>query len=207
MRGREAGTLDELRASAWLAEQARAAGLEPGGDDGTYFQFWPLRRSVTSAHSTLTIDGAPVALGTDAVVTFPTDGLKDKIREFSRQPLADLECFSATLDLTEALSDTATEERRARAWATADLETLESLPPLPNPYVPCAMAVLSSEVAKEIIPTDIREQLYSSWMEAAVKSLSANETTLAIVPLGKLTRKGGYLERLRARGYQIEAPK
>jgi hypothetical protein len=40
-----------------------------------------------------------------------------------------------------------------------------------------------------------------------VKSLSANETTLAIVPLGKLTRKGGYLERLRARGYQIEAPK
>jgi hypothetical protein len=43
MRGREAGTLDELRASAWLAERARAAGLEPAGEDGTYFQFWPTR--------------------------------------------------------------------------------------------------------------------------------------------------------------------
>jgi hypothetical protein len=138
---------------------------------------------------------------------FHTRDLKSKIKEFSRESLADTECFAATLDLTEALSDTVTESRRAHAWATADLETLESLPPLPNPYVPCAMAVLSSEVAREIIPTDIREQLYSSWMEAAVKSLSANETTLAIVPLGKLTRKGGYLERLRARGYQIEAPK
>lgn len=138
---------------------------------------------------------------------FHTRDLKTKIKEFSRESLADTECFAATLDLTEALSDTVTEARRARAWATADLATLESLPPLPNPYVPCAMAVLSSEVAKEIIPTDIREQLYASWMAAAVKSVSANETTLAIVPLGKLTRKGGYLERLSARGYLIEAPK
>ncbi|HEX6397602.1 MAG TPA: hypothetical protein VFZ95_09275, partial [Steroidobacteraceae bacterium] len=63
-----------------------------------------------------------------------------------------------------------------------------------------------SEVAREIIPTDIREQLYASWMSAAAKSLASNETTLAIVPLAKLTREGGYLERLRARGYAIDAP-
>jgi hypothetical protein len=44
-------------------------------------------------------------------------------------------------------------------------------------------------------------------MDAAAKSLGANQTTLAIVPLAKLTRAGGYLERLRARGYSIEAPK
>ena len=36
-RGREAGTLDELRASMWLAEKARQAGLVPAGDDGTFF--------------------------------------------------------------------------------------------------------------------------------------------------------------------------
>ena len=34
-RGREAGTLDELKAAAWLADKARAAGLRPAGDDGT----------------------------------------------------------------------------------------------------------------------------------------------------------------------------
>ena len=139
--------------------------------------------------------------------TFPTEGLKDKIKDFSRQPLADVECFSTTLDLTQALSDTATEEQRARAWATADLATLQSLPPLPNPFLPCAMALLTTDFARQIVPADIREQVYVLWIDAAGKSLAANQTTLAIVPLAKLTREGGYLERLRAKGYLIEAPK
>ena len=139
--------------------------------------------------------------------TFHTRDLKSKLKEFSREALADTECFAATLDLTEALSDRATESRRAQAWATADLATLESLPPLPNPYLPCAMAVLSSEVAKEIIPTDIREQLYALWTAAAVKSLTVNQTTLAVVPLTKLLRDDGYLARLRDAGFTIEPPK
>jgi hypothetical protein len=139
--------------------------------------------------------------------TFHTRDLKAKIKEFSRESLPDTECFATTLDLVEALSDTVTEGRRARAWATADLATLDSLRPLPNPYVPCALAALGSDVAREIIPADIREQLYASWMAAAEKSLAANETTLAIVPLAKLTREGGYLERLRARGFSVDAPK
>ena len=37
MRGREAGTIDEMTASAWVAERAREAGLQPAGDNGTYF--------------------------------------------------------------------------------------------------------------------------------------------------------------------------
>jgi hypothetical protein len=138
--------------------------------------------------------------------TFHTRDLKAKIKEFSRESLADTECFAVTLDLTEALSDGATQARRAHAWATADLATLESLPPLPNPYVPCAMAVLGSQVARELIPADIREKLYASWMDAAQRALTAHETTLAIVPLAKLTREGGYLSRLRAQGYEIKAP-
>jgi len=138
---------------------------------------------------------------------FKADDLKATIKEFSRESLADMECFATTLQLTEALSDTATEARRARAWATADLETLNALPPLPNPNLPCAMAVMGSQVVKDKIPADIREQLHAKWVETAEKSLATNQTTFAIVPLGKLTRAGGYLERLRARGYVIEAPK
>ena len=41
MRGREAGTIDELRASVWLAERGREAGMEPAGLDATFFQFFP----------------------------------------------------------------------------------------------------------------------------------------------------------------------
>src|SRR5262245_27353121 len=41
-RGREAGTLDEMAASVWVAERAREIGLQPAGDNGTYFQFFPI---------------------------------------------------------------------------------------------------------------------------------------------------------------------
>ncbi|MFI5311176.1 MAG: M28 family peptidase, partial [Gemmatimonadales bacterium] len=51
MRGREAGTLDEMRASGWIAEQLRAIGVQPAGEDGTYFQWWNMRRSRLSAQS------------------------------------------------------------------------------------------------------------------------------------------------------------
>src|SRR5215208_555514 len=78
MRGREAGTLDELRASAWLAERARAAGLEPAGEDGTYFQFWPMRRTRLAPGSTVAIGGARVPLAREtatgeAVFLSPVD--------------------------------------------------------------------------------------------------------------------------------------
>lgn len=68
MRGREAGTIDELRASMWLAEQARAAGLEPAGEDGTYFQFFPLRRATQSANSRIELGGEALALWLDVAV-------------------------------------------------------------------------------------------------------------------------------------------
>ena len=136
-----------------------------------------------------------------------TRDIKTRLKEFSKESLADTECFATTLDFVVALADTQTEARRARAWATADLETLQSLPPLPNAYVPCITAVLGSQFAREIVPADIREQIYAAWIEAAEKSLAANETTLAVVPLAKLMRADGYLERLRAKGYTIEAPR
>jgi hypothetical protein len=71
MRGREAGTLDEMRASMWVAKAAREAGLEPAGDDGTYFQFWPMRRVRLSDASQITIGGRPLTLWRDVVVTTP----------------------------------------------------------------------------------------------------------------------------------------
>jgi hypothetical protein len=77
MRGREAGTLDELRASAWVADRARDAGLLPGGDDGTYFQFWPMRRTRTAANSHAALDGVPLELWRDAAVVAPVDASVD----------------------------------------------------------------------------------------------------------------------------------
>ena len=67
MRGREGGTLDEMAASVWLAERAREAGLQPAGDNGTYFQFFPLERFRVSASSQVTLGGKPLRMGRDVV--------------------------------------------------------------------------------------------------------------------------------------------
>ena len=66
-RGREGGTIDELTASAWIAERARAAGMQPAGDNGTYLQFFPLERFRVSASSSVTLAGKALRLGRDVV--------------------------------------------------------------------------------------------------------------------------------------------
>src|SRR5690349_20004571 len=77
MRGREAGTPDELNASMWLADKAREAGLQPAGENGTSFQFWPIERQRVSASSPVSLGGKPLHMGidafTDAVVQATVD--------------------------------------------------------------------------------------------------------------------------------------
>ena len=66
MRGREAGTLDEMHASMWLAEEMRKIGLVPRGEDGSWFQWWNMRRTrISSVSSSVVISGRPMALWTD----------------------------------------------------------------------------------------------------------------------------------------------
>jgi hypothetical protein len=77
MRGREAGTIDELRASGWVAERAREAGLEPAGEDGTYFQWFTLRRTRQSTTSSFAIDGVPLAIWRDVSVLGLSDASID----------------------------------------------------------------------------------------------------------------------------------
>jgi hypothetical protein len=67
MRGREGGTLDEMAASAWVAERARQAGMLPAGDNGTYFQFFPLERLRVSPGSSVTLNGKVLRMGRDVV--------------------------------------------------------------------------------------------------------------------------------------------
>ena len=66
LRGREAGTLDEMRASIWTAEQLRKIGLEPMGEEGTFFQWFNMRRTrLSTIASSVRIGGKPFALWTD----------------------------------------------------------------------------------------------------------------------------------------------
>src|SRR6185437_3773812 len=67
LRGREAGTPDAIRATAYIERQVRMLGLKPAGDHGTYFQYMPVTaRRVTSA-STITVGGTTFHAGRDFV--------------------------------------------------------------------------------------------------------------------------------------------
>jgi hypothetical protein len=76
-RGREGGTLDELRASGWLADRMREAGLEPAGEAGTFYQWVPMRRYRQSDASTIMVGNTPVKLFIDAAVIAPVDAVVD----------------------------------------------------------------------------------------------------------------------------------
>ena len=68
MRGREAGTVDEMRASVWVAEQLRGMGVKPAGQDGSYFQWWNmLVTRVSTISSSATIAGTPLVMWKDVV--------------------------------------------------------------------------------------------------------------------------------------------
>jgi hypothetical protein len=136
-----------------------------------------------------------------------TKNIKAKIKEFAREPLADTECFTTTLDLVEAISEREAMAARATAWATGDLDGLLGAPPLPNPNIACETAIMSSQITQELIPSDIRTQLKQLWFEAAEKSLAANRSTFAFLSMQELTSPQGQLAAFRAKGYVIEEPK
>ncbi len=69
MRGREGGSIDELRASVWIAEQLRAIGVEPMGDDGSYLQWWNIRRTRIGASSTVTVGEQSLDMWRDVAMT------------------------------------------------------------------------------------------------------------------------------------------
>ena len=67
-KGRSAGTLDELKASVWLAEKYRSIGLLPAGDDGTYLQFFTMWRNRIADNSFIRIQNKEFKLWKDISV-------------------------------------------------------------------------------------------------------------------------------------------
>ncbi|MGH7523529.1 MAG: M28 family peptidase [Gemmatimonadales bacterium] len=57
MRGREAGTPDAIRATAYIESQVRALGLQPAGDKGSFFMNMPVTEVYVDSASTVTVGG------------------------------------------------------------------------------------------------------------------------------------------------------
>lgn len=65
MQGREAGTVGDVRATAYIAREVQRLGLEPAGDDGGFFQTIPMQGRSVAEGAAVSLDGTPLVLWTD----------------------------------------------------------------------------------------------------------------------------------------------
>jgi hypothetical protein len=75
MMGREAGTAGNVKGTDYIAREARRIGLEPAGENGTFFQTIPLRRKGVAPASSLSVDGTALRLGTDFIAIPSIEGV------------------------------------------------------------------------------------------------------------------------------------
>lgn len=125
------------------------------------------------------------------------------IKQFKKSSLQDIACFTKTLERLE--TDLDAMRARATAWAVGDVDALRQLP-YPDQFGHCGSAILNSSVVQDRGLQDILQRVESLWLEQAQAALARNEVTFAVLPISQLLRADGYIAKLQARGYDVEAP-
>jgi len=75
MMGREAGQQGNYQATSYIAAEVQRMGLEPGGEDGSYFQVIPLRDRRLDERSVLAVHGSQLKLWSDFAPLRPVGSL------------------------------------------------------------------------------------------------------------------------------------
>ena len=128
---------------------------------------------------------------------------KAALAEFSTARLDDLDCFSKTLSSLE--SDLDVMRDRANAWAIGNIETLRGLP-YPDLDQVCMDAAMQTGAARKRGMGDLDADEEKQWFAAAEKALATNAVTFSTLPMRELLSADGYLAKLQAKGFQVEAP-
>ena len=114
------------------------------------------------------------------------------------QPATENKCVAAGLATVESGLPRLVD--RARAWATGDVERMQSLPEAAE-MGDCRSALLTDAGAGDLIA-----QVRRSWFDALQQRLLSGGVTLAVLNMDMLLEQGGVLDQLRARGFDFEAP-
>jgi hypothetical protein len=61
MQGRQIGRVGNMKGTTYIANELKRLGVQPAGDDGTYFQVLPYHLKRFTSHSRLTANGNPLA--------------------------------------------------------------------------------------------------------------------------------------------------
>jgi hypothetical protein len=139
------------------------------------------------------------------------------LKQFSRTPFADAECFATSLDRVE--QDVADMRARANAWSVGDIGTLRQL--TRDTRADCInlliRAALNGELTEQTTQKEQlqqaleqmergNKQLAEQWLSAAQNALIASRVTVAVLPMEQILKADGYVAELKARGYAVDEP-
>lgn len=128
---------------------------------------------------------------------------RDALTAFKQSAPHDVTCFIRTLDTVE--SDLPAIKARANAWATGDLQALRLLPDSERRDA-CISAIADAGFARTLGLADVPQKQEATWLAAARAALARNAQTFATLPMDELLKPGGYISKLQAEGYEVEAP-
>jgi hypothetical protein len=140
---------------------------------------------------------------TPVTITPPTDNARSAINELKKTRLADLDCFTKTIERIE--TDLQAMRLRANAWATGDINAIRALP-VNDQRAACEAAIRDAGFVKTLGVQDLPAQIEAAWMNAAEAALTKNKSTVATLSMPQLLTPNGYLSKLKAKGYLVEEP-
>lgn len=133
------------------------------------------------------------------VEEFKIAGLHDVLDALKTLPPAtEQKCMAASLATVETGMPRLIE--RAQAWATGDVQRIQSLPESAE-VAACRAAIIVDPGAGDLLAL-----LRQTWLENMERHLQAGGVTLAVASMDMLIESGGFLDELRAHGYTIDAP-
>jgi hypothetical protein len=137
------------------------------------------------------------------VLDLKIEGATDYVRDLTRIPADnEIACLRSTIEHLE--NDLPVVRERANLWSLGDVERLRPLLGDEEP-VACFDALLSVPRFKEAYG-EASKALDALWLEKAEAALRDHSSTVAVVSIEKLLAAGGWLDQLRAVGYEVEAP-
>jgi uncharacterized protein YbaP (TraB family) len=130
---------------------------------------------------------------------FKIAGLHDVLDALKALPAAtEQKCVAASLVTIETGMPRLID--RAQAWATGDVQRIQSLPE------PAEVAACRAAVSVDPGAGDLYALLRQTWMENMERHLQAGGVTLAVVSIDMLLEPGGFLDELQQHGYTIDPP-
>jgi hypothetical protein len=142
---------------------------------------------------------------TGTMLEIELDDPRRTLKEFKQMQMADLTCFTKTL---ERLDDDIDAMRvRANAWANGNIAEIARLDYAERDEA-CGNALWTSPLAsKTPALQNVPERIRANWLKAAQTALANNASTFALLRMKDIVGPKNYLADLQAQGYTVESPK